>query len=67
EFRSKESERMTIDLSAVVKKQLLAQGIAADKIVTSAECTYCQAEKYYSYRRDKPENVQSMIAYVGLM
>ena len=53
-----------ISLSRVVKEQLLQQGI--NNINISDECTYCLNKKYFSYRRDNPKDLETMIAYIGL-
>jgi len=36
-------------------------------IEISPECTHCEQDKYFSYRRDKSEEVQAMVAYIGLL
>ena len=63
-FIDKKEDKIFIDLSGIVKSQLLASGLAKENISISQECTHC-LDKYFSYRRDKPQNVQTMIAYMG--
>jgi polyphenol oxidase len=60
------SKFMTVDLLAAIKKQLLSLGIASENISSSDECTFCNKEKYFSYRRDKPEKIESMMAFIGM-
>lgn len=55
--------KIFIDLSLIVKRQLEAAGVIAKNITISEECTYCLPEKYYSFRRDKPERVEAVLAY----
>ncbi len=55
-----------INLSQVVKDQLLQLNISSNNITISDECTYCLNDKYFSYRRDKPEELETMISYIGL-
>jgi len=55
-----------IDLAGIIKKQLLKAGIKRENIEDSGRCTYCLKDTYFSYRRDKPENVEAMVAYIGL-
>ena len=55
-----------INLSKIVKDQLLQLNINNDNISISDECTYCLNDKYFSYRRDKPQELETMIAYIGL-
>ncbi len=56
----------TVDLLSMIKEQLLETGITSQNITSSNECTYCEKEKYFSYRRDRPEPVESMIAWIGM-
>ena len=57
--------KLYINLAKIVSQQLQAEGLKVDNINVSPECTYC-CDKYFSYRRDKPELVQTMLAYIGL-
>lgn len=52
-----------IDLSFIVIEQLSSMGILFENIDTDAECTHCN-NKFFSYRRDKPEYVETMMAYI---
>lgn len=53
-----------LDLSGIVKLQLTNSGVA--RVQISPECTHCETEKYFSYQRDKPEETQAMVAYIGI-
>lgn len=66
DFILKEDGVIKVDLLSMLKQQLLTLGVKLENISSSDECTYCKTEKYFSYRRDKPEKVQSMIAYIGI-
>lgn len=55
-----------VNLSKIVKQQLLKNEISENNIEISQECTYCLSDKYFSYRRDKPEIVEAMMAYIEL-
>lgn len=55
-----------INLSKIVKSQLVEAGILDKNINISQECTYCLSDKYYSFRRDKPKEIEAMVAYIGL-
>lgn len=55
-----------VDLANIVLKELVDLGILEDKIKISQECTYCLERDYYSFRRDKPEKLETMLAYIGL-
>jgi len=58
--------RTYIALAGILKKQLSASGVLPNNIVDSDECTYCLGEKYFSYRRDKTDPIEAMLAYIGL-
>lgn len=55
-----------VDLLSILKQQLLLVGVRSENIHSSNECTFCDETKYFSYRRDKPDKTQSMIAYIGI-
>jgi len=54
-----------VNLSSIIQKQLIELGFRKSNIEDSGECTYCLDQKYFSYRRDKPAQVEAMIAYIG--
>ncbi len=56
--------KIFVDLSLILEDQLLSIGMAKEYIIQSNECTYCNPEKYFSYRRDKPEKVEAMLCYI---
>jgi YfiH family protein len=53
-----------LDLAAVNRRQLLMAGLSGEKIDAVGSCTYCDAENFYSFRRDK-EQAGRMISYIG--
>jgi YfiH family protein len=59
-----QTDRIRVDLRGIIKKQAEAAGIAPHNIRDSGECTFCLPEKYFSYRRDKPEVLETQIAYI---
>ena len=66
EFIIQQAGKMFIDLSGIIRKQLLGIGIPESNIGFSGECTYCEDKKYFSWRRDKPQEVEAMVAYFGM-
>ncbi len=58
--------KLHIDLSAVIMKQLTKTGVLPENVSLSQECTFCEDNKYFSYRRDKPARLEAMVAYIGL-
>ncbi len=55
-----------IDLAGIVSAQLQKAGVQTNNIQTSTECTFELANKYFSYRRDKPETVEAQLAFISL-
>ena len=62
-FREAEGVKY-LRLGRIIKKQLLASGLKEENIKEATECTFCEKEKYFSYRRDKPEEIEAMLAYI---
>jgi len=60
------NKKTYINLSKIVRDQLVQLSINNDNINISEECTYCLNDRYYSYRRDNPKELETMIAYIGL-
>ena len=48
---SRREEKWHIDLKECCRRQLLEAGLQADRLQTSGECTYANADKYFSARR----------------
>jgi len=46
--------RPRLDLRLVQRLQLRASGLLDDRMVTSEDCTHCDAKRFFSYRRDGP-------------
>ncbi|MBT3797047.1 MAG: peptidoglycan editing factor PgeF [Candidatus Marinimicrobia bacterium] len=44
-------DRMLLNLKGIVKDQLIHSGLQKSNILLSSECTYCETETFYSYRR----------------
>jgi YfiH family protein len=55
-----------LNLGGIVKKQLLASGLKEKNITETNECTFCRSDKYFSYRRDKPKDIEAMLAYITI-
>jgi YfiH family protein len=60
----REGEGISIDLRAIMKTQLKQLGISTENTIDSGECTHCLTEKYFSYRRDKPEQLETQVAHI---
>jgi YfiH family protein len=57
--------RTHLDLALENRKQLEAAGVAPQNIETPGVCTYCDAERFFSYRREK-EKAGRMISYIRI-
>ncbi len=55
-----------LDLAIIAKQKLVDLGIDKANIKVSDECTFCTDKKYFSFRRDKPKVLKTMIAYIGM-
>lgn len=66
EFIIEQEGKKFINLKGIVRKQLLEIGILESNINISEQCTFCEERKYFSYRRDKPQEVEAMVAYLGI-
>jgi len=58
--------KIFVDLFGIVKEKLLDKGVLNKNIFDCGECTFCEKEKYFSFRRDKPEKIEAMIAVIGI-
>ena len=54
-----------IDLAAENQRQLIESGVPPDNIEVLALCTFCDPERFYSYRRD-PADPGRMISFIGI-
>ena len=61
-----DAENYQIALSEIVKKQIESVGVKKENITISSECTFCDPEKYFSYRRDKSSPVEVMVGWMVL-
>jgi len=61
----RQEEKIFVDLELIVKKQLVEVGVLGENIKIDSVCTYCN-KNYFSYRRDKPKQVTSQMAYICL-
>ena len=48
----KKEDRYSLDVNAILRKQLLAQGILEQKLHFTNICTACNTQEYYSYRAE---------------
>lgn len=58
--------KIFVDLEGIAKNQLQMAGIQKTNIEASGICTFCEQERFFSYRRDQPEKLQAMAAVIGM-
>ena len=60
----KDKDTVRLDLGKVLAKQFVRTGVKRKNIFISEECTFCNVEEYYSYRREKDKS-KRMIGFIG--
>ena len=58
--------KIFLDLAGIIALQLTGAGIESQKITTHPGCTFCQKDKYFSYRRDKNEIIEANAFIINL-
>lgn len=66
DFVLRRNDKIFVDLPGIIKTQLQEYMIPKEYIEDNGACTFCEEKEYFSYRRDKPKEVQPMVGYVGL-
>lgn len=61
----KKDGKIFVDLKGIIFEQLVKNGVRKEKIENDGECTF-ESEKYFSFRRDKPEVIEAMVAVIGI-
>lgn len=64
EYIERRDEKIFVDLKGIIKKQLADFGIKIENIEDNPECTF-ESERYFSFRRDKTEPIEAMVAVIG--
>lgn len=62
----KRKNQLFIDLPMAIKLEARKNGVLAKNIEEKKECTYCLKDKYFSFRRDQPKKLKTMMALIGL-
>jgi YfiH family protein len=62
----KKDGKSYLDLKLIAKRQLKQAGIKPGNIYVSPVCTYCQADRYFSYRKDESKPLQAMMIIAGM-
>ena len=64
EWGREDRARLKLDLPEANRRQLLRGGVREERIFDCCLCTVCQAEQFYSYRRE-PQNPGRMISAIA--
>ncbi len=67
QFVVKKDGKILVDLKGIIRSQLAKLRIKTENIEDNQECTFENEQKYFSFRRDKPEKVEAMVAVIGIM
>ncbi len=59
----RENGKSYLDIRGAVLEKLLSFGVLRNKVENVRECTSCDSEKYYSFRRDGNSPIQ-MVSYI---
>lgn len=54
-----------VDLKKILRIQLEHAGLSPLRTADDARCTYCHPELFFSYRRDRPDPLETMVAVIG--
>jgi polyphenol oxidase len=66
DFVLEKNDKIFVDLPGIIKIKLQSKNITIAHTEDSGICTYCNEKEYFSYRRDKPKDVQVQVGYIGL-
>lgn len=66
ECRTVRDGRIFLDLGLACRMRLVDSGLAPENVSVSNECTACDAEKFFSFRRDKPPVPEAMLATIAV-
>lgn len=57
--------RVRIDLAGFIRRQLLDAGVPETQIYLAGLCTYCRADLFHSFRRDR-EKAGRLLSVIGV-
>lgn len=66
-FILERDNKVFVSLPDIIKNKLSNKGVLAEHIEDCNICTYCNEKDFFSYRRDKPNDVQVQVGYIGLI
>ena len=67
QFILEKSSRVFVGLPGSIQTKLQSKGILTENIEDCNVSTHCNEKEYFSYRRDKPKDVQVQVGYIGLI
>ncbi|TAL19639.1 laccase domain-containing protein [Patescibacteria group bacterium] len=66
EVRRRTAAGLFVDLPLACRNALIFSGLLPEKITIDGNCTYCARDRFFSWRRDKPEDIQAMLAALAI-
>ena len=62
----REESIIRVDLPAVIRYRAARAGITPGRISGPDTCTSCLPGRYFSYRRDRPDVLETQVAFIGI-
>jgi YfiH family protein len=66
EHTQKINSTLFVDLYSKMLDQFLSIGLKQENITQDLRCTHCEPNTFFSYRRDKPKEIQSFLGFIVL-
>lgn len=63
-MKDRDDGRIMVHLKKIIRIQAKHAGIARKRMTDRKECTVCLSDKYFSWRRDKPEVPETQVAFI---
>jgi len=58
--------KISIDLPKAMMLPLMEAGVKSENIIEHPDCVYCEKDKWFSYRRDKPKVIETNAYIINL-
>ena len=64
-FIERRDGKIFADLKGIIKSQLQKLGVLEENIENDPICTF-ESDRFFSFRRDRPKEVEAMVALIGI-
>ncbi len=61
-----DGKRIFVDIKDVARVQMVEAGLDESNVEIDEDCTFCLEHEYFSYRRDGPEEIETMLCVLAL-